>query len=110
MKIYCFNNGGSEEWYIAVAICEDGHCLAQHVCSHPGFMPHDLGITSDWKHAGYNAHCGVGNWELEWVSDPKQHDGLRQAFALNQALPKEPETKAVVTPAELLHEGGENNG
>lgn len=85
-KIYCFNNGGSPGWFHAVAIADDGHCLAQHVCSDEGFMPHDLGITSNWKHDNYNEHFGEGNWELEWVSDPETHEGLLAAFALNEAL------------------------
>lgn len=87
-KIYCFNNGGSPGWYGAVAIADDGHCLAQHICSHEGFMQHDLGMTSTWKHDNYNARFGEGNWELEWVPDPKNHAGLKAAYALNQQLAK----------------------
>lgn len=88
-KIYIFNNGGSREWYSAVAIADDGHCLAQHICSHEGFMAHDTGITSNWKHENYNEHFGEGNWELEWVPDPRNHPGLEAAYALNQQLGKE---------------------
>jgi hypothetical protein len=91
--IYCFNNGGETGWYVACAIADDGHCLAQHICSHPNFMPHDLGITSDWKHEYYNAHFGEGNWELEWVDDVKGHEGLKAAFALNQKLREESEAQ-----------------
>lgn len=50
-KIYCFNNGGSPDWLSAIAICEDGHVLAQHICSHECYMRHDLGMDgSEWKH------------------------------------------------------------
>lgn len=83
-KIYCFNNGGQPGLLLAVAVCEDGHCLAQHVCSSEGFMPHDLGMVGTWKHDIYNSHCGEGNWELEWVPNPKEHEGLKEAFRLNQ--------------------------
>lgn len=82
-KIFCFNNGGSGGMYQAVAIAEDGTCVAQHCCSHEGWMKHDLGMTSDWKHENYNAHYGAGNWELEWVDDPKAHAGLTEAIRLN---------------------------
>lgn len=87
-KIYCFNNGGSPGWYHAIAIAEDGHVLAGHVCSHPSFIPHDLGIASTWKHEKYNAHYGEGNWELELVAyeDLDNHPGLKAAFAKNDAL------------------------
>lgn len=86
--IYCFNNGGEPGLLSAVAIAEDGNCLAGHCCSHEGFMHHDLGITSDWKHKEYNEHYGEGNWELEWVSDPMNHVGAIEAFRLNQLLPE----------------------
>lgn len=84
--IYCFNNGGSQDWYVAMAIADDGHALASHICSHPSYMQHDLGLTSDWKHDNYNAHFGVGNWKLEWVEDPRNHPGLQEAYRLNQLL------------------------
>lgn len=85
-KIYCFNNGGSPGWMNAVAIADDGNCLAQHICSSEGFMAHDLGITSNWKHDNYNKHFGQGNWELEWVGDPVTHAGLNAAIELNSRL------------------------
>lgn len=94
-KIFVFNNGGSPGWYNAMAICEDGVYLAGHVCSHPAYIPHDMGITSDWKHEAYNAHCGEGNWELELVEKPKKHAGLMAAYALNQKARAEAEA---VTP------------
>lgn len=83
-KIFCFNNGGAWGMFQAVAIAEDGTCVAQHCCSHEAWMAHDLGMTSDWKHENYNAHYGVGAWELVWVDDPKTHPGLTEAFRLNQ--------------------------
>lgn len=92
-KIYCFNNGGSPGWLSAVAIAEDGHHLAGHICSHEGYMRHDLGMDgSTWKHEKYNEHYGEGNWELEWVSDINDHPGLTEALRLN-ALITEPQTR-----------------
>lgn len=88
-KIYCFNNGGSYGWMSAVAIAEDGHCLAGHTCTSEGYMRHDLGMDgSTWKHENYDKHYGAGNWELEWVDKPETHEGIQKAFALNALLPK----------------------
>lgn len=108
--IYCFNNGGSPGWMNAVAIADDGHVLAQHICSNEGFMLHDLGITSNWKHENYNAHFGEGNWRVEWVQNPAAHEGLQQAFKLNAALPTE--STAVPEPAarELVGELDSRDG
>lgn len=92
-KIYCFNNGGSKDWWYAQAIADDGHALAGHICSHPGFMKHDLGITSNWKHEIYDKHFGAGNWELEWVEDIEAHPGIVEAFRLNKMLSAEEAAK-----------------
>ena len=75
----------------AIAMAEDGTVLADHICSSEGFMPHDLGITSNWKHDKYNKYYGEGNWELEWVSNVNTHEGLEKACKLHQekALPEE---------------------
>lgn len=92
-KIFGFNNGGSPRWLHAVAICEDGHVLAQHICSSEGFMLHDLGIEhSDWKHDEYDKHCGPGNWEISWVprDEIDSHEGLKRALELNKTLPPPP--------------------
>lgn len=87
-KIFCFNNGGPHQWLTAIAIADDGHILAQHICSDEYFMRHDLGLTSDWKHENYDAHFGVGNWELVWIDDPKKSPELDAAIELLKALPK----------------------
>lgn len=42
--IFGFNNGGREGWMEATLIAEDGECLGGHLCSHEGYMPHDLGV------------------------------------------------------------------
>lgn len=96
-KIFIFNNGGSDQWYRACAIADDGHHLAGHACSHEIFMHEDMGITSTKKHNLYDAHFGEGNWELEWVPDPLNHPGLDAAYALNQQLASE--QKAETSPS-----------
>lgn len=83
-KIYGFNNGGSPGWMVAAAIGEDGVFLASHVCSSEGFMPHDLGVTSNWKHEIYDKHFGAGKWEIEFIpySEVENHEGLQSALKL----------------------------
>lgn len=94
-KIYCFNNGGSKDWYEAIAITEDGTVVASHICSNEAFMHHDLGLTGDWKHKNYDEHYGKGNWELEWVPsiNVKEHKGLKKAFELNAKLKEKEDEK-----------------
>lgn len=78
----------------AVAVADDGHCLAWHICSSESFMPFDLGIVGERKHENYNRHFGEGNWKLEWIADVPSHEGLQKAFKLNKALAKEAEAEA----------------
>jgi hypothetical protein len=86
-KIYGFNNGGNPGFLHAIAICEDGHVLGQHLCSHEGFMRHDLGFgDSTWKHENYDKHCGADGWELVWVDYPSNSPELDAAIGLNKAL------------------------
>jgi len=92
-KIYAFCNGGSRGWFPILAMAEDGNTLAGHICSSSGFFHHDIGITSTWQHDKYNAHYGAGNWEIEWVDNPKNHEGLQAAYALNQELGKQSDPK-----------------
>lgn len=92
--IYIFNNGGSPGWYSARAVADDGHALAGHICSSEGFMAHDMGITSTWKHDVYDKHFGQGNWHLEWVPNARNHAGLAAALELNKSLGTEAAHKA----------------
>lgn len=85
-KIYVFCNSCAPKWHVAYAIAEDGHCLASHVCSDHGFIPHDMGLDPDgWKRELYDAHYPDG-YELEWVPNPRTHAGLGDAYKKNQAL------------------------
>ena len=86
-KIYCFcNNKTITDWNEIIAIADDGHCLASHICSHPCYFKHDIGIESSWKHEFYDKHFGEGNWELIWVEDPDINQDLANAMALNKQL------------------------
>lgn len=92
-KIYAFNNGGSPGFMSAIAIGDDGKIVGQHCCSHEVFMQHDLGVIGNWKHDGYDAAYGAGNWSIEWVSSDHidGHAALQAAFELNKAQPPIPE-------------------
>jgi len=88
-KIYCFNNSvGKTDWNHVLAVADDGHCLAGHICSHEYYFKHDIGITSNWQHDKYNKHFGEGNWELVWLDEvaPGKYPELDAAMALNQQL------------------------
>lgn len=86
--IFVFNNGGSHGFMSAVALGDDGVLVAGHCCSHEGWMKHDMGLTSDWKHEEYNAQYGEGNWKLEWIETDglKEHAGLNAAIKLHESL------------------------
>lgn len=85
-KIYIFmNSGRGTDWIEGMALCEDGHYLAGHVSSSYGFFRHDMGLTGEWKHDLYKAHCPDG-YELVEVENPSSHDGVKEAYALNQQL------------------------
>ena len=87
-KIYCFINSSSPEWYSVLAIAENGHCLAGHASSSKYWAAHDIGMTSDWKHELYKEHYPNG-YELVWLDDPMEDEGLKLAAELNQMLGKE---------------------
>jgi hypothetical protein len=82
-KIYCFINSAAHEWYVGVALAEDGDYLAGHISSSKNWSKHDMGITSEWKHDAYAKKYPEG-YELEWVDCPKDHAGLLAACELNQ--------------------------
>ena len=69
---------------LACALAEDGTGLGSHLSSSVSFAKHDIGLTSDWHHEAYRAHCPNG-YEVEWVDDPSTHTGWIAALALNRA-------------------------
>jgi hypothetical protein len=99
-KIFLFVNSSAPEWYVGLALAEDGHCLAQHVSSHPEWSKHDLGLTSDWKHEYYREHYPQG-YELVWIDDPAlgKDAGLDLAYERNQALAREADAKTEASHA-----------
>lgn len=78
--IYGFNNGGSPGWYSGVLIAEDGTCLGGHVCSHEGYMPHDLGVLDGARpdrHEIFLKHYPDGyRMEFAGFDDVKDHPKL----------------------------------
>ena len=84
-KIYCYKNHEFFKQRVinVAALCEDGHVLAVHSCFDEYYMAGDLGIGTTSKHGLYDAHCGVGQWELEWVDDDETgtHPGFLAALA-----------------------------
>ena len=92
-KIYCFSNvvGGGDG--VAYAMAEDGTVLGSHWCSHEGYVSHDLGVTEGARpdrHETYAKHYPEG-YEMEFVraSEVKGHEGLMEAFRLNQQQAKQ---------------------
>jgi len=75
---------------IGYALAEDGKCLASHLSSDEWYSKHDMGLTSDWKHKLYAEHYPEG-YTLEWIKekDLDNHEGFKEAFALNKKLEAE---------------------
>ncbi len=91
--IYGFNNGGSPGWYGGCLLAEDGTGLGGHICSHEGYMLHDLGIlegTRPDRHEGFRKHYPDG-YRMDFVpaADALTHPGLEAAYQLNQAKARE---------------------
>ena len=94
-KIFVFmNSGRGTDWIEGMALCEDGRYIAGHVSSSEGFFKHDMGLTSDWHHDDYKSACPDG-YELVYVDDPRNHEGLMAAYKLNQ------ETVPAASPSEV---------
>ena len=86
--IYGFNNGGSEDWWDAQLVAEDGTSLGGHVCSREGYMPYDLGILEGARldrHEDFKKHYPDG-YRMEFVEYKavRDHNGLQQAFEKNK--------------------------
>jgi hypothetical protein len=83
--IYGFNNGGSDQWYDAIALAEDGTCLGGHICSDEGYMRYDLGIlegTREDRHKEqYQKHYPDG-YRMAFIPS----DELKDCEPLNKAI------------------------
>jgi len=91
--IYGFNNGGNHGRMQAVLLAQDGTGLGGHTCSSEAYMPADLGIlegTCEDRHEEFRAHYPDG-YRMEFVrgADVLAHEGLKAAYNLNQAQPKD---------------------
>jgi len=77
---------------IGYALAEDGVGIASHYSSGENWSKHDMGITSDWKHAYYEKHYPNG-YELEWIDfkDLDNHEGYLKAMELNAQQKSESE-------------------
>lgn len=68
-------------------IAQDGTWMGSHLCSSEAYMPADLGClegTRSDRHEGFQKHYPDG-YRMEFVSgDPRKHEGLMAAYALNQ--------------------------
>jgi len=84
-KIFLWLNCKTPGWYLPMAMAEDGTCLASHASSNESWAWHDIGLTSDWKHDLYAKKYPDG-YELVRVDNPKTHEGLMAAYALNQKM------------------------
>lgn len=87
--IYGFNNGGSLGWFSGQLLAEDGKALGGHICSHEGYMPHDLGIADGARpdrHEVFREHFPNG-YRMDFVSyaEVESHPGLKAAISKNQA-------------------------
>ncbi len=97
--IYGFNNGGSDSWYHAQLLAQDGTAMGSHICSHEAYMPSDLAIIEGGnppRHDDFQKHYPHG-YRMEFVSNFKGfeaedcHAGLKAAFDLNQKMRPAPE-------------------
>lgn len=98
--IYGFNNGGSPGWYSGVLIAEDGTVLGGHVCSHEGYMRHDLGIFEGARpdrHEHFKAHYPDG-YRMAFIPSDEVagHQGLDAACKKNQEKAVETETPQTI--------------
>ena len=87
-EIYVFVNGGEPGWYSVQALTEDGEFIAGHICSHPGYGPHDMGFSSDWKHEAYRERYPQG-FRLVWIDDVRGDARLSAAHAKHMAAGEE---------------------
>lgn len=83
-----FNNGGSDHWYEAVAMAQDGTVLGGHFCSHEGYMKGDLGVlegTRDDQHTeSYQKHYPDG-YRMAFIpyAETKSNEMLQAAIKAN---------------------------
>ena len=81
-KIYCWvNSGVGTDWQEVLAIKEDGEIIGSHVSSTEWWAMRDI----EHHVNEYADKFPDDEFEAIWVSDPLKHEGLRAAYAMNQA-------------------------
>lgn len=87
-KIFCFavpDVGNDKKDVMAIAISDDGFVLVQHISSNDEWAKTDLGLRGAGHYTKkYDEVYGVGNWELEWVDNPKDHPGCAEAIRIQR--------------------------
>lgn len=112
--IFGFNNGGSEGWWIAMAVSQNGHFLGSHVCSSEGFMPADLGLIDGGyvaRREAYQKHYPEG-YRTTFVSYKDVKDNAELQAAMTIFVGRQAKAAAEREEAEkvrLAAEQGENN-
>lgn len=86
MKIFIFCNSCAPQWHHATSLSEDGVFLAGHICSDHLYIPHDMGMTSNWKHETYNKYAPEG-WELV-LTEPMSPE-VTEAYKKHKSYTKE---------------------
>jgi len=104
--IYGFNNGGSPGWFSGQLLAEDGTPLGGHLCSHEGYMPHDLGVlegTRPDRHEAFREHY-PGGYRMEFVSydQGETHPGLQAAIAQTPRIERTMHNERTTTDHFLL--------
>jgi len=85
-KIYFFNNTPNDkDWALVYAMAETGEVLAHHVCSHIGYMFHDLYGRYPAREAEWNAKFPEG-FEIVMLENGKV--APPEVYAKNQQLRK----------------------
>lgn len=93
--IWGFNNGGSRDWWNGALLADDGTALGGHVCSHEGYMLHDLGIIEGSRpdrHEAFRAHYPDG-YRMAFVglAEVDKHPGIEAAYQRHLASKPAPE-------------------
>lgn len=83
-KLYLFVNGQSmRDWLSCLSLTDDGVILGNHICSHMGYMMHDLHDRSD-RLEKIKQHFNGEPYEVIVLSyqDCNMHEEFKKALAL----------------------------
>jgi hypothetical protein len=76
-----FTYAGDRDWYTCVAVLENGHAFATHVCSHPHFAPGDLYYGRPERMAILKVMYPEG---IDWQGVVKDTDVPAEVFERNK--------------------------